>query len=260
MLTDTHCHFVSEKLRDNLENFITAAHDAKVTRIMNIAYTWETTLLGIEISKKYRNVWTTAGIQPHDAASYSHDLAERMLALVRSEPRILAIGEIGLDAYYTLSPMPQQQECFAHFLEIACAVQCPVVIHVRQTHDQVVAQLKQRITKGLRGVIHCFTGTLEEAKEFLDLGLYISFSGIVTFKNAAPLLEVAKYVPSERILIETDAPYLAPVPFRGQTNQPAFLHSTATFLATARGVSLETFAELTWNNATNLFGFAEREL
>ena len=254
MLTDTHCHFVSEKLRGNLDDYIKAAQAADVTRIINIVYTWETTLLGIEITKKYPNVWTTCGIQPHDAASYSHDLAEKMLLLIQSEPRILAIGEIGLDAFYTLSPMPQQQQCFEHFLDIACLVNRPVVIHVRQTHQQVVEQLKPRAQKGLRGVIHCFTGTLDEAKEFLDLGFFISFSGIVTFKNAAQLLEVAKYVPNDRILIETDAPYLAPVPYRGQINQPAFLRSTAEFIARARETAFDRFAALTSENATQLFG------
>jgi TatD DNase family protein len=254
MLTDTHCHFVSEKLRGNLDDYMKAAQAANVTRIINIAYTWETTLLGIEITKEHDNLWTTCGIQPHDAASYSPELAEKMRLLIQTEQRILAIGEIGLDACYTLSPMPQQQQCFEHFLDIACQVDRPVVIHVRQTHHQVVEQLRPRAKKGIRGVIHCFTGTLDEAKEFLDLGFFISFSGIVTFKNATQLLDVAKYVPNERILIETDAPYLAPVPHRGQINQPAFLRSTAEFIAAARKSSLEEFAALTSRNATQLFG------
>jgi TatD DNase family protein len=168
--------------------------------------------------------------------------------------KCVAIGEIGLDGHYTLSPMPLQKKCFEHFLDIACEVNKPVVVHVRETHREVYERLSSRTKRGLRGVIHCFTGTKDEAKQFLDIGFYISFSGIVTFKNSAELAQTSNYVPLDRLLIETDAPYLAPVPHRGKANEPSFLPATATFLAQMRCLTPESLAEATTQNATALFG------
>jgi TatD DNase family protein len=254
-LTDTHCHLVSEKLFLNASELVTRAHDAGVTRIINIAYNDTTTRAGLELVGSLPNVWTTCGIQPHDASEYSQELAEQMIKTAATCEKLVAIGEIGLDAHYTLSPMEQQEACFEHFLDLACVLNKPVVIHVRETHRQVYERLASRINRGLRGVIHCFTGTTPEAREFLNLGFHISFSGIVTFKSAHALAETARYVPADRLLIETDAPYLAPVPYRGKTNEPAFLTATAAFLAQARGCSVGDIAHQTNDNATQLFSF-----
>lgn len=165
----------------------------------------------------------------------------------------MGIGEIGLDAYYTLSPMEKQIECFEYFLQMALDLKLPVVVHVRETHKDVFSRIKLFAQKGLAGVIHCFTGTLSEAKDFLSCGMYISFSGIVTFKNSISLQEVAKFVPNDRILIETDSPYLAPVPMRGKLNEPAHVRHTCQFISSLRQISYEDFANLTTKNAEKLF-------
>jgi TatD DNase family protein len=163
------------------------------------------------------------------------------------------VGEIGLDGYYTLSPMPRQIECFHAFLDLAVEKNLPVVIHVRETFDDVYAALKERVSKGLHGVIHCFTGELHEARAFLELGFHISFSGIVTFKNASKLRDVAKEVPDEQLLIETDSPYLAPVPNRGKVNQPAFVRDVARCLADVRSMDSQALARMTLENGCRLF-------
>lgn len=260
MLTDTHCHLVSEKLRHDTKGLVERAQVAGVSRIINIAYNQETTEIGLKLAQEFSNVWTTAGIQPHDSASYSPQLAEMMKNLFKVNESLVAIGEIGLDAHYNLSPMPAQERCFEHFLEIAVAVDRPIVVHVRNTHKAVKERIASLVPNNLRGVIHCFTGTLNEAKEFLDLGFYISFSGIVTFKNATDLMDVSRYVPNDRILIETDSPYLAPIPMRGKINEPSFLKHTAQRIAEVRGLSLEAFAELTTRNALNLFGLRNKSI
>lgn len=253
MLTDTHCHLVSDKLSPHAADLIERAQLAGVDRIINIAYDAQTTAAGLDLSSRFDSLWTTCGIQPHDASTYSRELAEAMVQKASSFARCVAIGEIGLDAYYTQSPMEQQKACFEHFLDLACSLSLPVVVHVRETHKDVKERIAARARQNVKGVIHCFTGTTEEAREFLDLGFYISFSGIVTFKNAAALAETAKFIPADRLLIETDSPYLAPVPHRGRVNEPAYLRATAEFIATLRQSSFEDLAALTSTNATKLF-------
>ncbi len=253
LLTDTHCHLVSDKLFNQADDLVQTARDNGVNRIINIAYNKETIDRGFDLAERHSDVWTTLGIQPHDASSYSYELAESLVNQFQTETKLVAIGEIGLDAFYTLSPMKVQMECFEHFLDVACRLKKPVVIHVRETHREVHQRLKAHIGRGLQGVIHCFTGTLPEAREFLDLGFSISFSGIVTFKKSNDLREVARFVPQDRILVETDSPYLAPTPHRGKLNQPAFVRHTANLLSEIRGIDPQEFALQTTENATQLF-------
>lgn len=253
MLIDTHCHLVSDKLKDQLTEILATAKKNGIEKIINIAYDPQTVLLGLEQLKASDMLYLTLGIQPHDASSFSIAEAEKIRNFAQINKRVVGIGEIGLDAYYTLSPMEKQIECFEYFLNMATEINLPVVIHVRETHEQVYTRLKHYAAKGLSGVIHCFTGKKEEAKEFLDCGFYLSFSGIVTFKNATALQEVAKYAPENRILIETDSPYLAPVPLRGKLNEPGNLKFTCEFIANLRNITSEKLAEITKNNAEALF-------
>lgn len=252
-LIDTHCHLVSDKLKNSLPEIIQRAEQAGVKKIINIAYDPNTIQLAQEQLHVSNIIFTTLGIQPHDAATFSIAEAEKVRNIAKQNNRVVGIGEIGLDGHYKLSPMDKQIECFEYFLEIALDLKLPVVVHVRETFEDVYSRLKHYTAKGLTGVIHCFTGTLSEAKKFLDCNLYLSFSGIVTFKNAVELQNVAKIVPNDRILIETDSPYLAPVPLRGKINEPANIAHTCEFIANLRNMDAVQFSKLTANNAESLF-------
>ncbi len=252
-IIDTHCHLVSEKLKDDLPGILERAQNAGVEKIINIAYDPQSALLALEQLKLSDMLYAALGIQPHDAHSFTVAEGEKIKNFALSNKRVVAVGEIGLDAYYTLSPMEKQIECFEYFLQVAVDTHLPVVVHVRETHQAVYERLLRYSKLGLKGVIHCFTGTQEEAKQFLDCGFYISFSGIVTFKNAKDLQSVAQFVPNERILIETDSPYLSPMPLRGKLNEPSHIVNTCNFIAHLREQTPMEFANLTYNNATKLF-------
>lgn len=252
-LVDTHCHLVSPKLKDSLAELLVAARHYGVAKIINIAYDPETIELASQQMLSDPMIYAAFGIQPHDSNTYTYDVAERIRAKVRDNKKVVAIGEIGLDNYHKDCSLEQQIPCFEHFLQIACDEKLPVVVHVRETHREVADRISEFGKHGLTGVIHCFTGTVDEAREFLDLGMYISFSGIVTFKNSESLRDVARFVPADRFLIETDSPYLAPVPERGKTNQPAWVKHVCESIATVRGMTVEEVASLTTSNAHALF-------
>lgn len=252
-LVDTHCHLVSDKLKGDVEALVERAREQGVTKIIDIAYDPLSVDLALTQARGHSGVFCALGIQPHDADTFTEAEAQRVEAFARTEPKVVAIGEIGLDAYYTLSPMEQQHACFERFLEVALAVDLPVVVHVRETHAAVHERLAGFAKRGGRGVIHCFTGTREEARDFLDIGFYLSFSGIVTFKNALELKEVARAVPHDRFLVETDSPYLAPIPHRGKTNEPGWTRAVCEHLAELRQSSAHAIAEQTWANSHTLF-------
>jgi TatD DNase family protein len=198
-------------------------------------------------------LWGAVGIQPHDASTFNEADAAEIGCLARQNKRVVAIGEIGLDGYYELSTMDKQIECFHHFLDLAMVEELPVIVHMRNTFQGVRNAIADRASRGLTGVIHCFTGNVDEAKVFLDFGFYISFSGIVTFKNPSEFDAVVRYVPADRILCETDAPYLAPKPHRGKTNEPSWVRHTCGHMASVRGIDFETLASQTTDNACRLF-------
>ncbi|KAB8031759.1 TatD family hydrolase [Fluviispira multicolorata] len=252
-LIDTHCHLVSDKLKNNLPEIIERAKACGVQKIINIAYDPATITLAQEQIKTSEILYATLGIQPHDASQFTIEEAEKIRPIALNNQKIVGIGEIGLDGHYTLSPMGKQIECFEYFLQMALELNLPIVVHMRETHTDVYSRIKQFAKKGLKGVIHCFTGTLSEAKDYLAEDFYLSFSGIVTFKNAIDLQEVAKYIPENRILIETDSPYLSPVPLRGKTNEPSHILHTCEFIAKLRNINSENFAKVTAHNAETLF-------
>lgn len=252
-IVDTHCHLVSERLRDRVGDLVAGAHAAGVVKIVNIAYDPETIDLALAQARSHAGVFCALGIQPHDADTFSEDQAQRVVRLAREEKKVVAIGEIGLDGFHKLVDMPKQIECFERFLEVALEVDLPIAVHVRETHTDVLTRLRAFSARGGRGEIHCFTGTRDEAREFLDIGFYLSFSGIVTFKNSLELKEVARFVPADRYLVETDSPYLAPIPHRGKTNEPAWTRNTAIHIAELRGVAADVVADETWRNTHALF-------
>lgn len=252
-LIDTHCHLVSEKLRGDLSGVLARAQAAGVHKILNVAYDPETVTLALEQTAQSDILYAAVGIQPHDASQFTVAEGEKIKRIAQTTKKVVAIGEIGLDDHHTLSPLEKQMECFEFFLNVAVEVKLPVVVHVRETHDAVLRLIKQFVPKGLTGVIHCFTGTANEAKDFLDQGLFLSFSGIVTFKNAAAIQESARYTPLDRILIETDSPYLSPVPLRGKLNEPGHLPHTCEFVARLKGMSVAEFAPHAYQNSLHLF-------
>jgi TatD DNase family protein len=201
------------------------------------------------------SLYATVGVHPHDAARIEDSWWPELERLAR-HPKVVAVGETGLDYYYDHSPHDAQRAAFARQIELARALAKPVVCHVRDAHDDAHAMLNAaRVGRpgGPGGVIHCFTGNAEQAAGYASLGLYVSFSGITTFKTAAPIREAVRAVPRDRILIETDCPYLAPVPMRGRRNEPAFLPHTAQVVAAEAGLTIDDLADLTAANSRSLF-------
>ncbi len=253
ILTDTHCHLDMDAYKDDLHDVINRAKEAGVERLICIGIDGESSQRAIELSKSYDAVFATAGLHPHDARHYSEEFENSLLQWAE-ERLIVAIGEIGLDYHYDHSPRDTQRKVFARQLELARRLDLPVVIHSREAQEDTYQILKDSgVTSG---VLHCYSGTLEMAERFMALGFYISIAGPVTFKKADKLKRVASSVPDEYLLIETDSPYLTPVPYRGKRNEPYYLRYVALEVARLRGITLEDVARITSVNAARLFGIA----
>tara|TARA_B110000977_G_scaffold58601_1_gene79674 strand:- start:89 stop:739 length:651 start_codon:yes stop_codon:yes gene_type:complete len=205
----------------------------------------------IDIARQFEGVSASVGVHPMDVGDQLADMNE--LLKLASAPEVVAIGETGLDYFYTKDSAALQKESFRQHLQLSKSLRKPVVVHTREARADTIEIIKQYGDPAVAGVLHCFTESWEMASQALDLNYYISFSGIVTFKSAAELKEVAKKVPLERLLIETDSPYLAPVPFRGKKNEPKYVVEVAKCIADLRGLALEEIAEITLNNYNNLF-------
>ncbi len=253
MLADSHCHLNYKGLAEDQQAVLERARARGVTAMLNIATRereWDDVLATAE---REPDVWATVGIHPHEADEHPHIDTAKLVART-AHPRVVGIGETGLDYYYDHSDRARQQVSFRAHIAAARETGLPIIIHTRDAEDDTAAILREEMGKGaFPGVIHCFTGTGAFADIALDLGFYISISGIVTFKSARELQETAARLPIERLLVETDAPFLAPVPHRGKTGEPAFVADTAAFLATLRGESVEQLQEVTAHNFHNLF-------
>lgn len=250
MLTDTHAHL--DSLEDP-EGAVERARSNGVERIISISSGLESSKNTLAFAGGREGIYAAVGVHPHAAASADAETLSAIEELAGS-PGVVAIGETGLDYFYMNSDKETQIRSFTGQIDIARRRALPIVIHVRDADEDLVGILKSEDVSEKRGVIHCFTGNYETAKRYLDLGFYISFSGIVTFKRSDELRAAAARVPSGRILIETDSPYLAPVPFRGKPNEPAYVRHTAETVAEVRGLTTEELARLTSENASRLFG------
>jgi TatD DNase family protein len=248
---DSHCHLDSADFDSDREAVIERALNACVERMVAVGTGDGPPDLeaGIRLAEAHEALYATVGVHPHDAAKASDDALRRLEALLK-HPKVIAVGEIGLDYHYDFSPRDVQRSVFKQQLEIAGAAGKPVVIHTREAWDDTLAILREHAATG---VMHCFSGGPEEARAALGLGFYLSFGGIVTFPKAAEVQQVAREAPLERILIETDAPYLAPVPNRGKRNEPAFVVHTAHKIAELRGQTLDEIARATTRNFERLF-------
>lgn len=258
MFVDSHCHLNYPGLVEETGSVLARARAAGVSAMLNIttrASEWDAVLGAAE---REPDVWATVGVHPHDADSHG-DLTAEILVARAEHPRVVGFGETGLDFHYDKSDRERQRECFRTHITAAQASGLPVVVHTRDAETDTMAILREAAADGpLSGVLHCFTGTAELAHAALDLGFYISLSGIVTFKSARALQEVAREVSLERLLIETDAPFLAPVPHRGRPCEPAFVADTAMFLADLRGETVQRLAAATSDNFYALFAKATR--
>lgn len=252
MFLDSHVHLDDVRFAEDRDQTIQRALDAGVTTMINVGADMNSTRESLKLAKGYPGIiYATAGVHPHDAKNVTED-DYRELENYLIHPEVLAVGEIGLDYHYDLSPRETQRIVFKQQLDLAVANDKPVIIHMREATEDTLNLLQQYASK-LRGVMHCFSGSWETARAVLDLGLHLGFDGPLTFANSAKLREVAVKAPSDRILIETDCPYLTPVPYRGKRNEPAYVKEVAAVLAELKKMDLEEIASLTANNARGLF-------
>ena len=257
-LVDSHCHLNYEGLAERQDEVLANARGRGVSAFLNISTRQSEWKDIIATAERNPDVWATVGVHPHEADAHP-DLGSAALVEAASHPRVIAIGECGLDYHYDKSDRAAQRDRFQAHIEAARTSGLPLVVHTREAEADTAELLGEAVKEGgVAGVLHCFTGSADLARKGLDLGFYVSMSGIVTFKNARDLQETAKWLPADRMLVETDSPFLAPVPHRGQTCEPAFVADTAAFVAELRGEEPEALAETTTANFYRLFSKARR--
>jgi len=257
-LFDTHAHLHFPDLAADLDGVLERARAAGVTGIVTIGTDRETNPDAVALAEGLAGVHATVGVHPHDAGLATEADFEAMERLIRGSPKVVALGEMGLDFFRNLSPPDVQETVFRRQLEMARRLDKPVVIHCRDAHSEALAILAAERVSEVGGVMHCFSADVEVAKRCLDLGLVISLAGPVTYKNAKALPEVARFLPADRLVLETDCPFLPPHPHRGQRNEPAWVAITAARVAELRGVSPEALGETTTENARRLFRLNDR--
>jgi TatD DNase family protein len=256
MLIDSHCHLDFETFAPELDSVVARARQAGVGGLLTIC----TRLTEFErvraIAERYENMWCSVGVHPHEAASEPDSDAGHLVELTQ-HPKVIGIGEAGLDYFYEHSPRDRQRAVFREHIVAARQSGLPLIVHSRDADEETMELLEEGAKAGsLSGVIHCFSSTAYLAERALALGFYISLSGIVTFRKATELQAIARTIPADRLLVETDSPYLAPVPYRGKRNEPAYVAETAKFVADLRGVAVETLAEESTANFHRLFAKA----
>jgi TatD DNase family protein len=253
-LIDTHTHLDFPQFDDDRERVIERAANAGVRAIVDVGTDLASSQAAVALAEAYSQVYAAVGVHPHDAKTLTEEMLEELRALA-SHPKVVAVGEIGLDFYRDLSPRDKQRRAFQQQLALAREIGKPVIIHDREAHTEVMDILRHWVEGSHKsvGVLHCFSGDLVMAQEAIELGFYISIAGPVTFKNARRLRELVRQLPLEKLLVETDCPYLAPHPHRGKRNEPAYVKLVAQEVARIKGLSLEEVARITSDNAQALF-------
>lgn len=251
MLVDSHCHLDFPDLIENETAVLERMAENSVTHALCVSVKLETLPAVIGLAERHPNLFASVGVHPDNADCDEPD--EAKLLELAAHPKVVAIGETGLDYYWHKDSPEWQRDRFRTHIRAARRCAKPLIIHTRESAADTIRLMREEHAGEPGGVMHCFTETLEVAEQALDLGFYISFSGIVSFKNAEALRDVARFVPADRLLVETDSPYLAPMPFRGKTNQPAYVRHVAQAVADARGESLAAVAEATTRNFFRLF-------
>ncbi len=257
MLFDSHAHIDDRKLFADLENILERAEQSQVKQVLNCGADWPSSLMSVRLAEKYPGrIYAAVGVHPHDAKDLNEEILAKLSDLAQ-EKTVVAWGEIGLDYYHNHSPKEAQQLAFRQQIAAAKQLKKPIIIHDRDAHQDILNIIKEEDGGANGGIFHCFSGSWEMAKECMKLGFLISFAGPVTFNNAVKLQEVAKKVPADMMLIETDCPYLTPHPFRGKLNEPAKVIHVAEKLAELRQVSYQEICEITRNNACRIFGIEQ---
>jgi TatD DNase family protein len=252
---DSHCHLTGPKYRGHLDEVINDAVSSGVHTMANIGADLPSSIASVEMAQKYESIYATVGVHPHDATTYNAGLEAELLRLLE-KPRVVAIGEIGLDYYRDLSPRPVQKKVFQKQLEIAVTHKLPVVIHTRESYSDTMDIIRKYATHLPGGVFHCFPGNQIEANEVIDLGFHISVGGVITYPGSR-MAEVAKVIPLKYILLETDCPYLTPVPFRGKLNQPSYLRYVRDKLAELRNIDVTEVEKVTDLNSRRVYRLTE---
>jgi TatD DNase family protein len=257
MFVDSHAHIDGPEFDDDRDEVIKRACEAGVTAILNVGTGDPHSAAlerAVELAENHQSIFAAVGTHPHDARFFDSEAEDRLIQLVEQSARIIAWGEIGLDFHYDNSSREDQRKAFRRQLQLAREAKLPVIIHTREAEEETLDILRSEwASAGLPGIMHCFSGSWQLASQAMEMGFSISFSGIVTFKKALDLKEIARKVPLDRILIETDCPFLSPVPFRGKRNEPAYVVEVARCIADLRGIDLPNLALVTTNNFMRLF-------
>lgn len=250
---DTHAHYDDERFDEDRDELLSSLFEGSVSHIIGCGCDLKSSLKTIAMAERYPKLFSAIGVHPHEAADTTDEDLAKIAALYTHE-KVVAVGEIGLDYHYDFSPRDRQIEVFTQQIKLANELDLPVIIHDREAHEDTLNILRELRPKG---VVHCFSGSREMAEEIVKLGLYIGLGGAVTFKNARRPIEVAEYLPLERLLLETDAPYMTPVPFRGKRCDSAHIAYTAEKIAEVKGIDVQELIDICSENAKRLFGIKD---
>lgn len=257
MFVDTHAHLFNEYFKDDLEEVLKRAKDNGIDHIVVPGTDLNTSREAVALAEKYENIYAAVGVHPHDTKDWNDSVSETLLNLSRHE-KVVAIGEIGLDYYYDYSPKEMQIRAFEAQLELAMKEGMPVIIHNRDASEDVMRIIRGYRNTSLRAQFHCFAGTLEEARELIEMNHLLSFTGNITFKKADAMLEVLRNIQVENLLLETDSPYMTPVPYRGKRNEPSYISLAAQKIADIQQISVDNVAQATSYNAFSMYGIGEK--
>jgi TatD DNase family protein len=252
---DTHCHLNHPDYSGDLADVLLRAENAGVGLMVCAGYDLESSVQAAKLAKEVRIIHAAVGVHPHDAGTFTPGIEEQIRELASQSECVVAIGETGLDYYRSLSPRDAQQDAFRRHIDLACELDLPLIVHSRESHADVLAILKEKGVPPRGAVMHCLPADSAFAEGALELGCFLGIAGAVTFKNAETLRQIVKNLPLDRLLLETDAPYLTPHPYRGQRNEPSYLPLTAQAVADALGLGIEIVGSRTTENACRLFGF-----
>lgn len=256
MIIDSHAHLDDSRFDYDRDMIIKNLKNNGIELVINIGADLKTSIASVSLADKYDNIYAAVGVHPHSAKEMDNSTIEILKSFAKRD-KVVAIGEIGLDFHYDNSPRDIQRKWFKEQLKLAKEVDLPVIIHTREAAQETFDILKEAQDGSLRGVLHCYSGSVEMALEYIKLGFYISIAGPVTFNNAKVTKEVAKAVPLDKLLIETDCPYLTPMPYRGKRNEPMFTKYVAETIAEIRGITFDELAKATNNNTKGLFKISE---
>lgn len=253
MFIDTHAHLFYKNFNGEIDKIVQRALDANVKYMVCPGTDVKTSKLSIDLAERYESIYAAVGIHPHDTADFKGKEIDELREMA-SHKKVVAIGEIGLDYYYDFSPKNQQIKAFRAQLDLAVELGLPVVIHNREANEDTMNILREYKSKNVKGQLHCYAGTIEDAEELIEMGFLISFTGNITFKKLEELREILKTIPLENLMLETDAPFMTPVPFRGKRNEPSYIPYIAEKVAEIHNTTVEEVENLTTFNAINLFG------